>query len=367
MFRISIAGALAAATALFGQGQTAGPVSGDAHRGEQLFQSEQCVQCHSFQGKGGNSAPDLSKRIDRDYTPAVMASLMWNHAPDMWSAMKRKGIVKSQLTPDIAADLFAYFVSARFFDRPGDAGRGKQAFSTYHCADCHGIATQIAGGGPPVAKWGSLSDPVMLAEQMWNHGPAMREAFARKRYAWQPLSGRELADILVYLQNLPETRDLPRHFELPPSDRGGQIFQEKGCPACHTGTMALERLVKNQNLTDIAAAMWHHQPEMKQPPVVLSPGDMRQLLGYIWSRQYFTGSGNAESGKRIFAEKGCGSCHNDPSSGAPKLEKGQSDITMVSVLWEHGPRMLDMMNARKIAWPRFTAQQMDDLVAFLNR
>jgi len=31
------------------------------------------------------------------------------------------------MTPDIAADLFAYFVSARFFERPGDAGRGKQA------------------------------------------------------------------------------------------------------------------------------------------------------------------------------------------------------------------------------------------------
>jgi len=80
ILRITIAGALATASVW-----AAGPMSGDAHRGEQLFQSEQCVQCHSFQGKGGTTAPDLSKRIDRDYTPAVMASLMWNHAPDMLS------------------------------------------------------------------------------------------------------------------------------------------------------------------------------------------------------------------------------------------------------------------------------------------
>jgi mono/diheme cytochrome c family protein len=361
MIRIMIAGALAASL------WAAGPISGDARRGEHLFQSEQCVQCHSFQGKGGSTAPDLSKRIDRDYTPAVMASLMWNHAPDMWGAMKKKGIVKSVMTPDIAADLFAYFVSARFFDRPGDAGRGKRAFAQQHCADCHGITNQIDGGGPPVVKWGSLADPLMLAEQMWNHGPAMRAAFAQKKYSWTVLSGQELSDILVYLQNLPETRDLTRNFEFPESANGEQLFQSKGCAGCHTGAMAMERLLKNQTLTDIAAAMWHHQPEMKQPPATLSPGDMQQLIGYIWARQYFTGTGNAERGKKVFAEKNCASCHNDPASGAPKLGKDQSDITMVAALWEHGPRMLDQMNAKKIAWPRFTAREMDDLVAFLNQ
>jgi mono/diheme cytochrome c family protein len=362
MLRIAIAGALAAVSL-----PAAGPMAGDASRGEQLFQSEQCVQCHSFQGKGGTTAPDLSKRIDRDYTPAVMASLMWNHAPAMWGAMKSKGIVKSQMTPDIAADLFAYFISARFFDRPGDAGRGKQAFTARHCADCHGISTPVAGGGPAVVKWGSLADPLTLAEQMWNHGPAMRAAFEQRKYKWMALSGQELTDILVYLQNLPETRDLPTHFEFPSPGKGEQLFRDRGCTGCHTGAMSMERLLKDQTLTDIAAAMWHHQPDMKQPPVTLSPGEMEQLIGYIWQRQYFTGTGSAERGKKVFADKNCAACHNDPASGAPQLGKGQSDITMVAALWEHGPRMLDLMNSKKLAWPRFSAQQMDDLIAFLNR
>jgi mono/diheme cytochrome c family protein len=360
MLRGIMAGALVAASI------GAAPITGDARRGEQLFQSEQCIQCHSFQGKGGTTAPDLAQRIDRNYTPAVMASLMWNHAPDMWSAMKKKGIVKSEMTPDIAADLFAYFVSARFFDRPGDAGRGKQDFAALHCAACHGISTAIPGGGPPVVKWESLADPLVLAEQMWNHGPAMRAAFAQRKFPWAALTGQQLTDILVYLQNLPETRDLTHHFEFPPSEEGERLFQSKGCVTCHTGSMALERLLKNQTLTDIAAAMWHHQPEMKQPPPTLSPEEMRALIGYVWARQYFTGAGNAERGKKVFAEKGCGTCHNDPSSGAPKLGKGNSDITMVSALWQHGPRMLDLMNSKKIPWPRFTAQQMDDLIAYLN-
>ena len=363
MLRVTVAAALAA-----GIIQAAGPVpAGDARKGQELFTSEQCVQCHSFQGKGGTLAPDLSKRIDRNYTPAVMASLMWNHAPDMWSAMKSKGITRSRMTPDTAADLFAYFVSARFFDKPGDAGRGKLAFTARHCADCHGITTPVAGGGPAVAKWESLADPLVLAVQMWNHGAAMRAAFAQKRIAWVDLSGQELTDILVYLQNLPETRDLVSHFEFPPADAGEKLFQSKGCVNCHSGATSLDHYLRNQTMTDIAAAMWHHQPDMKQPSPTLTTDEMRQLVGYIWGRQYFVGTGNAERGKKVFTTKRCATCHNDPASGAPKLAKGHSSITMVAALWEHGPQMLDMMKAKGVAWPRFTAGEMEDLVAFLNQ
>jgi mono/diheme cytochrome c family protein len=108
---------------------------------------------------------------------------------------------------------------------------------------------------------------------------------------------------------------------------------------------------------------------MKPPPPSLSQEEMRQIVGYIWARLYFRGNGNAERGQKVFAEKNCAVCHNDPSSGAPKLAKGKdaySDITLMSTLWEHGPRMLDLMNQKKLAWPRFTAQQMSDLIAYLN-
>ena len=364
MLRVGAAGALVACTAL-----AASIVPGDARRGEQLFKSEQCVLCHSFKGVGGTAAPDLSTRIDRDYTPAVMASLMWNHAPDMWEGMKKRGIVKAELSPESASDLFAYFVSARYFERPGDAARGKVAFNTKHCAECHGITTSNASGAPPIAKWESLADPVVLAQQMWNHGARMHEAFAAKKLARPQISAQELTDMLVYLQNLPETRHLATNFAFPPSDSGEALFESKGCAGCHTGKLALEGLLRNQTLTDIAADMWNHQPSMKQPPPALSQEEMRQIVSYIWARQYFRGNGSAERGHKVFAEKNCAACHNDPSSGAPKLGHGKdaySDITLVAALWEHGPRMLDLMNQKKLAWPRFTALQMSDLIAYLN-
>jgi len=101
---------------------------------------------------------------------------------------------------------------------------------------------------------------------MWNHGPKMRESFARKKLAWLSLTPQELTDILVYLQNLPETRNLAQNFLFPPSDSGEALFQSKGCAGCHTGKLALESRLRNQTLTEIVVDMWNHQPSMKNPP-----------------------------------------------------------------------------------------------------
>ncbi len=346
-------------------------VLGDARRGEQLFETEQCIRCHNVKGRGANLAPDLGRRIDRDFTPTAMGSLMWNHAPDMWAGMKQRGIVKAELSQESAADLFAYFVSARYFEKPGDAGRGKLEFAQKHCASCHGIDRSPNPAAPPVSQWESLADPVVLAQQMWNHGPAMREAFAKRKLAWGELTAQQLTDILVYLQNLPETKALAHNFLFAPTDAGPALFQSKGCAGCHVGKLALETRLRNQTLTEIAVDMWNHQPSMKNPPPQLSQEEMRQITGFLWAKQYFHGDGNAERGKKVFAEKNCATCHSDPASGAPPLGKGKgkdaySDITMLSVLWEHGPRMLESMNQRNLAWPRFTAQQMADLIGYLN-
>jgi mono/diheme cytochrome c family protein len=247
----------------------------------------------------------------------------------------------------------------------------------------------VAGGGPLVAKWRSLADPLSLVLQTWEHGAQIRAAFSNRKLAWPVLTSQEIGDMLVYLQSLPETATVSRTLQPPPMDSGEKLFQSKGCAECHTGANAPENLMKNdarvstspwgrargsslqdrllnQTLTDIAVDLWNHQPDMQQPPSTLAPEEMRQIIAYIWARQYFTGKGNAPGGKRVFTEKHCATCHDDLSSGAPKLERGKDahpDITMVAALWQHGPRMLELMNERNLSWPRFTAQQMTDLIA----
>jgi mono/diheme cytochrome c family protein len=243
-----------------------------------------------------------------------------------------------------------------------------------------------------VAKWESLADPLLLVQQMWNHGTAMRAAFAARKLAWARLTSQQLTDVLAYLQDLPETRAVTRAFPLPPAGTGEQLFQSKGCANCHTGVKAPENLMKNdsraatsmwkrsrssalqdrlmnQTVTDSAADMWNHLPKMKQPPPALAPEETREIVAYIWTRQYFTGRGNAVNGKKIFSEKHCAACHEDPSSGAPKLGKhkdGYSDVTIVAAMWKHGPRLVEWMKQKKLPWPQFREQQLSDLIAYLN-
>ncbi len=120
---------------------------GDSQQGEAAFRSLGCAGCHSIAGEGGKSAPDLSRNVNRSYTPDDLASALWNHAPAMWSAMAAKGMEIPKVRPDQAADLFAYFYAARFFERRGDAGRGRKLYVEKGCADCHNISSASAAGG----------------------------------------------------------------------------------------------------------------------------------------------------------------------------------------------------------------------------
>ena len=349
------------------QASTAAIFEADARRGADLFGSEMCLRCHSVNGQGGRRGPDLGRRLDRDYTPALLASLMWNHAPAMWQAARTDMVQLPPLTEAQAADLFAYFYSVRFFEKPGDAARGKRLFSERHCATCHAIS----GGGPgaPVTSWESLSDPIMLLTRIWNHTEQMHTAFKEKKISWPRLTGQDMADLLVYLHNLPHAPQKVVEFALAPADSGKELFASKGCADCHHGKLALEGRLGHITLTGVAAAMWNHAPEMLQMPPALNEDEMRRIVSYVWAKQFFADYGDAGRGKRLFALKNCAACHNDPSSGAPSLAHGKdaySPVTMVAALWKHGPRMLERMQQKNVPWPRFTSVEMSDLVAYLN-
>jgi mono/diheme cytochrome c family protein len=342
----------------------------DSARGEKVFHAQGCADCHGAGGTGGKFAPNLGATIDRNFTPPLMAATMWNHAPAMWSAMSQRGTPIPQLGEQEAGDLFAFFYSSRFFDKAGDAARGKRIFSVKHCADCHGLTTPGSGGALPVSQWPSLQSSIALAEGMWNHVGQMKERFAQRNLPWQQLTSHEMADIFVYARNLPANRGQKTSFELASGDRGAEIFAEKGCGGCHKGDLALDSRLKEKTILEIAVAMWNHAPQMSPGTAQrFEPGEMGQLLSYLWARPYFAGVGDAKRGHKVFVAKGCGSCHLDPASGAPDLNKFKGNfnsIAIVSALWRHGPTMLNRMKQKNIAWPRFDGREMSDVIAYLN-
>jgi mono/diheme cytochrome c family protein len=345
-------------------------ISGDSARGEKVFESEQCNKCHAINGKGGRMGADFGMLVSRSYTPAHFASTMWNHAPVMFGAMESAGIEKPKLSPGDAADLFAFFYSTRFFDKPGDAGRGKALFAAKHCGDCHGVSESKGENAPPISKWDSLADPVVLVQQMWNHSSHMQDAFARRKIQWQQLTSQELNDMLSWLRSLPQTRHLHARFSNTTDRNGYKIFEEKGCVKCHVGKLALEDRLQNMTLTDIAVDMWNHAPRMVKPTPSLSEQEMRELLSFLWMRQFVYPKGSVARGRQVFQARRCADCHAGGTHGAPQLPgqaKHYSEVSIISAIWGHGPQMLYRMKQAKIPWPRFkNPQELGDLLAYLN-
>jgi mono/diheme cytochrome c family protein len=337
----------------------------DSRRGDKLFETAGCIQCHRLKGAGGMTASDLGRVLDRGYTPDDLASTMWNHAPTMWKTINEKAFKVGDVDRQAAADLFASFYSARYFEMPGDAGRGKRLFAAKSCASCHGVNSSLRTDAKPVSQWQSLADPIALVGAMWNHSPAMWSEISTKKLAWPALTSQELADLLVYLRNIsPEIRNTPPMLQITAGENGAKLFESKGCIVCHAS-----RAKGTLTLTGVAAAMWNHAPLLHREPPRLDTSEMREVLSYSWAKPFFESSGDAAKGRRLFAGKHCADCHTGAGPGPVLSDKAGTwnGITMVSALWHHGPAMLAEMNRRKIGWPAFRSGEMTDLIAFINQ
>ena len=362
-------------SALLAASLHAATVSADSTRGAQVFEMQGCIQCHALNGVGPNIGPDLGLVADRGFTPAALAATMWNHAPAMWVEMKLRGVARPAMDEQQAADLFAFFYSLRFFEQPGDAGRGKALFTSKKCAVCHGINEPPGAerNVKPVAEWMAASDPLDLVEIMWNHSTAMRDEMARRNIQLPQLTGQDLADLLVYTRRASKRPPATPVFQPAAPDTGKTLFESKRCVACHGAmTHFLSTDVHDATLTDIAADMWNHGLDMSLRNTTFAPSEMRQIAEYIWFSRTIEGAGEVGRGAQVFAAKKCIVCHDDPASGAPSLSgltangKYFSGPTMVSALTRHGPAMLDKMKEKHLAWPHFSSEEMSSLIAYLN-
>lgn len=211
-----------------------------------------------------------------------------------------------------------------------------------------------------------MDDPIRLAGQMWNHAARMQEAMGKQNIPSPVLTAQDLRDLCVYAQTLPQARSRTPEFKLEKPETGEQIFQTKGCAECHTGRQSLTGKLGQKSLTEIAAALWNHAPKMIQMPPALTDAEMRQLLSHVWATQFLDGDGNAARGKGVFARKNCAACHANAGAPALPAAEGASSSSLIAALWGHGPAMLAEMRRRNLAWPRFRANEMADLVAFLS-
>jgi cytochrome c2 len=323
-------------------------------------------------GKGGNVAVDLGKQVGRDHTPAGLAATLWNHAPTMWEAMEAKGISKPQLTPAQAADLFAFFHASAYFEKPGDAGRGKQVFESKGCAGCHSLAAGGQGAGPAVSEWTSLQSTIALAGEMWNHAPAMEAALKKSgRKRWPKLTPAEMTDLLIYLRHVPGQRDKPASFALSDVEGGRELLTSKGCAKCHSGASGYGGGGDSHTVTAFAATMWNHAGDVVTKQAAgertnLTTQEAESIVAALWYDHLYAETGDARRGAKVYAQKGCAGCH-DTATPLEKRAEPLRAFGIVSALWLHGPQMQEQMKSKGVAWPRLSVADMANLLAYLNR
>lgn len=351
---------------------------GSAARGQILLKNAGCLGCHSLRGTGENDAPDLAVSSKRSASPELLASALWNHGPALFDGKRAD---RPPLKSSDVADLFAYLYASFYIGPRGDARKGADIFTSKNCAGCHSEILDSGNRRSIRQTWMDVKDPGEWAENMWNHAAQMDSTTSNRGLPWPRMSESEISDLMAFLSSRDQGETpAEQSFAIGEPEAGEGLF-DKSCGGCHSfgdaGKQKIDLLKRSgpASLAGYIAAMWNHAPAMRRRSdslLELRPGQMSDLIAYLFTRRYFSAPGDADKGRRAFESLRCATCHESRrgDTGAPDLSKfGQqfSPITLSAAAWLHGPGMTRAMVEQRLSWPAFKGSDMADLIAYLNK
>lgn len=170
-------------------------------------------------------------------------------------------------------------------------------------------------------------------------------------------------------------------------ETGRAVFVEKQCTRCHlprgqeAGTgPALEDVRRPQGGMELAGRLWNHVPEMfaalaqeRSEWPRISAGEMADLMAYLQADAARDPLPDLARGEFALMRKGCLKCHSLAREGGqvePDLADRRADYespaAWAAAMWTHTPAMATMAGRRGIAYPRFSGDEMGNLVGFLK-
>jgi mono/diheme cytochrome c family protein len=246
----------------------------DTRRGQEVFRSQKCADCHSLAKPSRGPGPPVSawKKVN---DPATLAYQMWNHASSMQKVFAARKKDWPKLDGRDLMDLSAYvqyvqgLAPEHQFSLP-EAASGKTPFA-HNCGQCHqgplGLETRLANK--------TFLD---IGAGVWNHVPLMGP--------FPTISEPDMRKILAYIWDF-QYRGPAGNVTL-----GQLAFAAKGCVVCHndadTQAVPYPRPGKVFTPFSIAAIAWgldrtmHHQ--MLEKGVswpTLSPENVSDLVAYL--------------------------------------------------------------------------------------
>jgi mono/diheme cytochrome c family protein len=168
---------------------------------------------------------------------------------------------------------------------------------------------------------------------------------------------------------------------------GWDVYAKKGCGQCHgvrsssEGRAApdLARIQGGTGFYELGAAMWNHLPlmgaKMRERGIdrpTLTPLELSNVLAFIFTAQYNDELGNPKTGEWLFTAKGCVQCHSVGGAGGSvgpaldALKRANSPVLVAARMWNHGPRMAEVMQSKGITRPTFQRNELVDIIAYIT-
>jgi mono/diheme cytochrome c family protein len=352
-------------------------------QGRIVFEEKKCIDCHAVGGFGGTAGPDLSREQFFGST-LELASIIWNHTPQMNRKFRQLRMSRPNLTESEMLDLFGFLYYLRYLGEPGSVSRGKNLLESKGCVGCHMVGGKGGKIGPDFDQTQRYASPIYMVQAMWNHGPAMQEQMKKNKITYPTLTGQDVADISAYLRQAAAGTTEIRMSPGNPA-KGRALFDEKRCSKCHLGEAAAKRIqtglipiALKKGVTEVATMMWNHggamMERMKKESVdwpKFDGNEMADLIAYIYFLDFEDKPGDDQKGESIFKSKGCSDCHRQTGRGrGPDLatvKKLDTPIRMIQLMWNHAGEMEDLIVAQNRSWPNLSSRDMRDLYAYIRK
>jgi len=172
------------------------------------------------------------------------------------------------------------------------------------------------------------------------------------------------------------------------AERGRAVFSAKACVHCHVSSGGqqgigprTEQLRRPQGAYELGGRLWNHAPAMftklRQEGYAwpeISAAEMTDLMAYLQADPARDAAPDISRGQALMLRKGCLKCHPFRGEGgfvAVELTQPQagygSAVVWAAAIWSHAPRMSEEAERMGVLYPRFSGEEMGNLVGFLRR